>query len=281
VKIIVWGARGSVPSPGRNTLAYGGNTPCVQVIFNNGTEIILDAGTGIRELGNRVLSEKRRMDAVLLFSHYHWDHIQGLPFFTPGYIKGHLVRVFGLPGPSTEVRNILARQMEQPYFPASLDLTFPMIEFEDLPRNELDFGEAKVKFIRTNHPDPCLAFRMEEKGRSFIYFTDNELFPPAEQQTPREDMISFCRDADLLFHDSQFTKAEISGRKGWGHSTNIDSVDFAVDASVRELQLFHHEPSRSDTAVDAMLGEARNHALLRGSRISVKACIEGEEIVLR
>lgn len=281
MKIIFWGTRGSVPAPGRDTVVYGGNTPCVEVVFEDGTDVIVDAGTGIRELGNRLLTTGRKADAFLLFSHYHWDHIQGLPFFTPGYVKGNRVRVFGLPGPGDEVRKILSRQMEQPFFPASMDLTFPMVEFEDLPSGVINLGSGRVTYIRTNHPDPCLGYKFQENGRTFIYFTDNELFPPNAMQTPRSDIVAFCREADVLVHDAQFTRAELPTRAGWGHSSNVDAVDLANEAHVSELHLFHHDPARKDKSVEAMLNEARQHSISSGSRLKVNACVEGEELILR
>ena len=280
MKITIWGTRGSIPSPGKRTAIYGGNTPCIQVVFSDGTDVIIDGGTGIRELGNRMLAEKRKADAFLVFSHYHWDHIQGLPFFTPSFIKGNKIRVCGVPGPAAHVQTVLARQMEQPFFPVPIDIMYPMLDFFDLPPGKLELGTGAITYIRTNHPDHCIAMRFSEAGRSFVYFTDNELFPPYAPLTPRAEMVKFIREADVLLHDSQFTKAELPSKLGWGHSSNIDSVDFAIEGGVRKLLLYHHDPARSDEQVAAMGDEAKAHAAATGSTLEVEACVEGSEVVL-
>jgi len=280
VRIVFWGVRGSIPSPGKDTVFYGGNTPCLQVVLDDGTDVILDAGSGIRELGRQMMERRHKTDAFLLFSHYHWDHIQGLPFFTPGYIKGNKVRAYGVPGPASFVLQVLSRQMEQPFFPVSLNNTFPMLDFYDLPGGHLDLGSGRVNYLRTNHPDFCATYRFEEKGRSFVYFTDNELFPPDKPQTLRSEMVAFCRDADVLVHDSQYTREEIGRKLGWGHSTNLDSVDLAIESGVKKLVLFHHDPTRTDAGVDAMLAEARIYAAARSPALEVEAAREYTEIIL-
>ncbi|MBI5529434.1 MAG: MBL fold metallo-hydrolase [Deltaproteobacteria bacterium] len=281
MKIIFWGTRGSIPSPGRNTAVFGGNTPCVEVIFEDGTDVIIDGGTGIRELGHRMLSEQRRADSFLIFSHYHWDHIQGLPFFVPSFVKGNKIRVCGVPGPAAHVQAILSKQMEQPFFPVPIDIMYPMLDFFDLPSDKLVLGTGTITYLRTNHPDHCCAFKFEEGGRTFVYFTDNELFPPYAPLTPRAGMVAFIRETDLLLHDSQFVKAELPSRLGWGHSTNIDSVDFAAEGAVRELLLYHHDPARTDDQVRAIEAEAKAYAAGHAPSLKVSACVEGSEVVLR
>jgi phosphoribosyl 1,2-cyclic phosphodiesterase len=281
VRITLWGTRGSIPSPGKHTVLFGGNTPCAEVMFDDGTDVIIDAGSGIRDLGRAMMDRKHKAEAFLLFSHYHWDHIQGLPFFSPGYIKGNRIKVYGVPGPASFVQSMLSRQMESPYFPVSLNITFPMLDFYDLPPNALKTGKGEVTYLRTNHPDFCAAYKFRENGKTFIYFTDNELHPPDRPQTTRQEMIEFCRDADVLLHDGQYTKKEISRKMGWGHSTNVDACDLAIESGCAKIILFHHDPTRSDPDIKEMVEEARTHTKIKGSKLEVEAAVEGQEIILK
>ncbi len=242
-----WGVRGSVASPGPETAIVGGNTSCVEVTAGN-SRLVLDAGTGIRRLGNDLLRQGP-VDVTVLLSHVHWDHIQGLPFFAPIYVPGtRMHMVSGANG--TPLRDVLRRQMSAPVFPVDIaDVPASMSYLEVRDRQRFVVGDAEVTAARANHPDQVYAWRIEHKGRAVVYATDTEHYRCVD---PR--LASLARGADLLIYDAQYLPTEYTGeggmsRVGWGHSTWEAAVELARAAGVGQLVLFHHDPSRSDEAV--------------------------------
>jgi phosphoribosyl 1,2-cyclic phosphodiesterase len=272
MQIRFWGVRGSIASPGRDTAVVGGNTSCVEVTC--GTErIVLDAGTGLRAFGNHLIASgatSQPLALTLLLSHVHWDHIQGLPFFVPTYMKGtELTIVGGLNGVST-VRETLERQMSAPVFPVRLDEAGARLTTrETTPGDVFDVGGAKVSVAHGNHPGGVLAYRIDFEGRSLVYATDTEHYACVDPA-----LRALCEGADALVYDAQYTPDEYAKKVGWGHSTYVAGTDLARASGVRTLILFHHDPTRSDEEVAAIEAKART------SFASTIAAREGLEIDL-
>jgi phosphoribosyl 1,2-cyclic phosphodiesterase len=274
LSIRFWGVRGSCPSPGPETAAVGGNTSCVEVVAGK-TRFVLDAGTGLRRLGNE-LARAGNVDVTMLLSHVHWDHIQGLPFFAPLYMKDTRVRIFGGPtGTRIPLRDALRRQMSAPMFPVDLhDLPSDLVCEEVRERASFEVGDAQVTVARANHPDAVFAYRIEHEGRSVVYATDTEHYSCVDQR-----LVTLAEGADVLVYDAQYLPHEYAGhggmsRVGWGHSTYEAGVDLARAAGVGKLVLFHHDPTRTDEGVAAI--EAKTKELF----VSSCAAREGMTIAL-
>jgi phosphoribosyl 1,2-cyclic phosphodiesterase len=256
-----WGVRGSCPSPGPETVEVGGNTSCVEVVCGE-TRIVLDAGTGLRRLGNELLG-RGPVDVTVLLSHVHWDHIQGLPFFAPIFAKTTKLRVIsGASG--TPLRETMRRQMSSPMFPVDLDDVPSALAFDEVREHDhLRIGDADVTLARANHTDPVYAYRVEHGGRSVVYATDTEHYACVDHR-----LAKLAAGADLLVYDAQYLPDEYTGesgmsRVGWGHSTYEAGVALARAAGVSRLVLFHHDPSRDDEGVRAI--EAKTRALFAES----------------
>jgi phosphoribosyl 1,2-cyclic phosphodiesterase len=252
--IRLWGTRGSIPSPGPSTVRYGGNTSCVEVRLHDGTLIILDAGTGIRPLGAFL----GPCEGTLLLSHYHWDHIQGLPFFASAFSPESSLRVFGPEFNGNGPEEYLSEQMFTPFFPASPSQLQGIKSFAVTPEEELTIGSATVRAVRLSHPGVTFGYRIEDRGSSFVYMSDDEV-DEADPET-LDGIVAAAAGADLLLHDCQYDETEYAARRGWGHSTPRQAVRVATAAGVRRLMLFHHDPSHSDEKVEALAEEARRFA---------------------
>ncbi len=257
MEIRFWGVRGSIPAPGAHTLEFGGNTSCVEVRCG-GQRIIFDAGTGIRLLGNAIKG-KGPLDAHLFLTHTHWDHIQGLPFFTPAFIPGGQLRIYCVRRPGPGVEELLAGQMASPYFPVGLDAFQSTLTFADIADGApVVLGEdVRVTPAALNHPDRVAAFRVDHGGRSVVFATDTEHYSCAD---PR--LTKLARGADVLIHDAQYWAEEYAGevgmpRVGWGHSTVDAAAEQARACGVGQLVLFHHDPDRDDDGVRALEAHAR------------------------
>ena len=258
-----WGVRGSIASPGETTQRTGGNTPCVEGSCGDDL-VILDAGTGLRRLGDRMLREGRT-DATLLLSHLHWDHIQGLPFFVPAYLPGHRLTLAGLRG----LRGALDAQMTPPCFPVGLDAMRADLAFREVGAEPLTVGALEVRAAKLNHPGGVLGYRVTLGDRSVVYATDTEHYA-----VPDPHLVALAKDADVLIYDAMYTEAEYPSRVGWGHSTWQAGVAVADAANVERLVLFHHDPARDDDAVDAL------ERLAATARPGTLAAREGEAIRL-
>jgi phosphoribosyl 1,2-cyclic phosphodiesterase len=245
------GVRGSMAAPGAKTAEVGGNTSCVAVSAG-GTRIVLDAGTGLRGLGERLV-QRGPSETTILLSHLHWDHIQGLPFFTPIFIPGNRVRVVSGPNGVMPLEAALGRQMQAPFFPVSFDQVSPQVSAAEVrPGVTFDVGAARVRAARLNHPDPVYGYRIEHGGKAVVYATDTEHFACVDPT-----LLSLARDADVLIYDAQYTPEEYPGKVGWGHSTFEAAAQLARAAGVGTLVLFHHDPRRGDDQVAAIESRAR------------------------
>lgn len=250
-----WGVRGSIPAPGSGTSRYGGNTPCVEIRCGKQL-LIFDLGSGVRELGDHHGSP---LEASIFLSHYHYDHLQGLPFFTPIFDERSHFTVFGPSRNGKSVREVLAGQMQQPYFPVTAEAVFKAkLDHRGIESGQkVELGEVTVSAMDLNHPGGNLGYRVDYKGRSVVYATDIEHGSAMDEQTS-----AFARGADLLIYDAMYTDDEYEGRRGppragWGHSTWGGAVDAADRAKAKRLVLFHHEPSRSDSELERVLRHVR------------------------
>jgi phosphoribosyl 1,2-cyclic phosphodiesterase len=257
LKLRFWGTRGSIPSPGISTVKYGGNTTCLELILDDGTLVIFDAGTGIRKLGNQIIQSNFNGTIHLFLTHSHWDHIQGFPFFRPAYSEKVKIKIFGCPPAFNKLKEILTNQMESSYFPVNFSQLKAKIEFQEIV-NEYWLKNAQFSFIRNNHPGVAYGFKVTQYDKIVIFITDNELSPPRNStNTSFEQFIDFCRDADLLVHDAHYLREEMVETAGYGHSSYEDAFDLGVKANVKYLIFFHHEPDRKDDEIAAILNNFR------------------------
>lgn len=249
-----WGVRGSIASPGPETASVGGNTSCVEVRCG-AQRLVLDAGTGLRSLGNALVRELAggALEATLLLSHFHWDHIQGLPFFVPAYLPQTKLAIVGAGGDRHTLRDKLSRQMTEPHFPVQLDDLSAQMTFREARAGQsLAIGDVVVKVARLNHPGGVFAYRIEHGGRALVYATDTEHYACVDPA-----LRALAEGADVLVYDAQYTPEEYQGKVGWGHSTYAAGAEVARSAGVGELVLFHHDPQRDDAGVAALEGAAR------------------------
>jgi len=244
MRVSFWGVRGSIACAVRTHLRYGGNTSCVEVTAGD-EHIIIDAGTGIRGLGNHLLEKGHRHGTILL-SHTHWDHIQGFPFFSPAFDPNRSFRILAghLPPSTGGIRSVLAGQMAEPNFPVPLEIMRSKLEFEDFSAGdsfELQAG-ISIRTARLNHPNGATGYRIEHGGKSVCYVTDTEHVIGK----PDQNILGLIEGVDLLIYDSTYTDEEFPSKIGWGHSTWQEAVRLSKAAKVRRLAIFHHEPDHDD-----------------------------------
>lgn len=290
VYVKFWGTRGSIPTPGPRTRRYGGNTSCVEIRFDENL-IICDGGSGLRELG---IDLQRRdngpVEPHLFFSHMHWDHIQGFPFFPPVYDPRSTIHIYDASGGAKGFDRLLGDQMQSAYFPVEFrDLGASMVNhaFED----ETAVGEVKVTSFQQTHPGASWAYGFERNGIRIVYATDHELDKDlADTELPgrepnalravRRDFLDFARGADLLIMDSQYTDEEYPFKVGWGHSRASTAVDAALGAEVSRLALYHHDPMHTDSEVENIVEACRERAARQSEKLEVFAAREGVELRL-
>jgi phosphoribosyl 1,2-cyclic phosphodiesterase len=273
MRIRFWGVRGSTPTPQAENVRYGGNTPCVEVRSDGGGLLIIDCGSGLRMLGKALMKEfaDRPIRGHVLLSHYHWDHIQGLPFFRPLYQEANQFHFYSYSMEGFSLEEILQGQMADPYFPVDMSAMRSLRTFTEIHQGPLQLEDFCIHARRVNHPQGCLSFRVDNNGKAVVYATDNEPGDPSNDRAVRE----LARGADLLIYDSQYTSEQLGNeKKGWGHSTWEEGVRVCEETGVKELILFHHDPDNSDEAVDQLL------ELARARFPNTRAAFEGMEIKL-
>src|SRR5438034_1360501 len=284
--VTFWGTRGSIPTPGAHTARYGGNTPCVAVEGPGGQLVILDAGTGIRALGLQLVERQNgAVNAEILLSHAHWDHIQGLPHFKPFFSPGNAVRIWGSRQGTTSLEAILRQQMDPAVFPIPLDALSAKLTVQQVDPGEFTVGAFRVRAMRLRHPGTTLGYRLTPAagGASMAYVTDNELGSGGHYDTPaswRKDLVAFLAHVELLIHDAMYTPEELEAHRGWGHSTFEEAVALAAEAGVRRPVLFHHEPEHGRAEAGGFLPPARREANARGKPAEVMAAQEGTTLTL-
>jgi len=289
MEVRFWGTRGSIPTPGSHTVRFGGNTSCVEVRTAEGHIFIFDCGTGARPLGEALMAPPvAPVSASILFSHTHWDHIQGFPFFAPAFEPRNTIAVYGPEGGRRSLHDTLARQMELSYFPVELSQLPATLSYTDLGEGAHTIGGARIVAQYLNHPAVTLGYRVEADGAAVVYACDHEPFGGALWRTdaapgPLELILHegdrrhahFLADADLVIHDAQYTPEEYRWRKSWGHSTFEYVVELACTAGVKRLALTHHDPSHDDAVVAEIERRARAVAERRRSPIEVFCAFEG------
>jgi phosphoribosyl 1,2-cyclic phosphodiesterase len=248
-----WGVRGSIATPARGNSGYGGNTACLDVRLPTGEILIFDCGTGLRDLGLYLhKTHSPENELRIFFTHFHWDHMQGIPFFLPLYSPANRV-IFSSSLPPEELRQLLRGQMTAPYFPVPFDFMPAQQEFLQIGQEGQQVGNFKVTPFSLHHPQGCSGYRIEANGATIVYASDHE---HGDESTDRA-LRQHAANADILIYDAQFTPDDYGPHKGWGHSTWLEATRVARDANVSKLVLFHHDPSRTDVEVDALVENAR------------------------
>lgn len=276
MRVRLWGVRGSIPTPGPSTNRYGGNTTCASIEFDENRVLVLDAGTGIRLLGDELAKSDAEISVAL--THYHWDHIQGFPFFTPLFQPERVI-YFAPHARSKALFEVLIDQMDGARFPVSRDRLPSAITF--MPQREFKArlrDVAEVTRLRVNHPGETDGIRIRSNGHTVVFIPDNELDPPYEPIAHFDEIVEFCRHADVLIHDAQYLEEDMPEKRGYGHSTAEQACELASEAEVEHLVLFHHDPSRTDDQLDVVQAMAR--ALLSSMRKSTTCTVAYEGLNL-
>ncbi len=291
MRITFWGTRGSIAVPGPDTVRYGGNTSCLEVLCDGGERIILDAGTGIRALGLQ-LSRSMPVDCAVFISHTHWDHIQGLPFFVPLFVPGNTISIHGTFDPIAmkDIREILAGQMNYNYFPVrSVELAANITYVTLRDGQAVQIGAATVTPFLMNHTVVTFGYKVESQGKAMFYTGDHEdyanIYAPEDVyyqeyeeliRSKRSQLTEFIRGVDVLVADAQYTEEEYPAKFGWGHSTPDRCVALAQSAGVKRLFITHHEPTRDDDALTLFLAETRRDN--DGSGVEIRLAAEGVSV---
>jgi phosphoribosyl 1,2-cyclic phosphodiesterase len=285
-----WGTRGSIPSPGPTTVRYGGNTPSVEVRTPSGALVLLDAGTGIRELGRALIARANGSPITgdIFLTHAHWDHIQGIPFFAPAFQRGNRFTIWGAKSLAASIRRVVRDQMSPVVFPVAFEELAATFEFRELTDERHTSDGFDVGAFAVRHPGGALGYRFAARqpgsapgGTSFVYISDNELRAPDTSSSNdrwRAKLVDFISGSRLLIHDATYTEDEYESHRGWGHSTYGDAVALALESRVETLVLFHHSPDRTDDELDTRLAECRAAVARSGRTLRIIAAAEGLEI---
>lgn len=279
MKIKCWGTRGSVPVSGKEYNKFGGDTTCLEIRTKDDEIIIVDTGTGARSLGNQLIKEKRsRLN--ILFTHVHWDHVQGFPFFKPIYLPETKIRIFARPFSQMTVKEMIASLLMPPYFPVKLDDIKASIEYIPISEESFTIGTMTIAPIFLNHPNYGLGYKFTEDGVSFVFITDNELTFAHPGGHGFEDYAAYCSGADLLMHDSEYTEEDYKFTKGWGHTIYKDALRLAAKAGVKQFGLIHHNQNRVDEALDLIVEDCRKAIQEQKLEMGCFAVHQGMEIIL-
>ncbi len=295
MKIKFWGVRGSIATPGESTTRYGGNTSCTELHLDDDNLLILDAGTGIRNLGNALAERNGRVKAYILITHPHWDHIQGFPFFKPAFVEGNEITIIGPEARGVTLAELIAEQMNKIYFPVKLSELQARINFMPLKEDTVKVFDAKVTSFFVNHPGFTLGYRISYGGKSLAYISDNEpytretasLFSNGEPDVlklfenydgdPNKRVIDAIRGADVLIHDSTYTPEQYADHIGWGHSHYLHTLKVAAEAGVKKLFLFHYDPVMDDDSLDEVMDRCRKEMKRQNYGFTLEAAKEGKE----
>ena len=297
MKIRFWGTRGSIPSPGRGTVRYGGNCSCVEIRTRSGELFIIDAGTGIRELGISLMA-KQPITAHILLSHTHWDHISGFPFFPPAFAPGNALTIYAARNIDKRLEDVMAGQMEYTYFPVTLSDLPADITYRELLEETFMIGSTRITTHYLNHTSICMGYRLEADGQSVVYVSDHEPYglalfgsdPPADRigrglrdgvvHVGDRRLIEWITGADLVIQDTQYTPEEYPKKIGWGHGSADYVTDVAILSQARRLALFHHDPLHDDRMVDSIVTYCRDRVAEAGVSLEVFAAEEGQVVEL-
>jgi phosphoribosyl 1,2-cyclic phosphodiesterase len=274
-----FGARGSIPVSGPEYVRYGGDTACFEIRSQDDDIIIIDAGSGIRRLGNKLLREQR-LTFTLFMTHSHWDHILGFPFFKPIYDPQTRITILGCTETQGDIKKLLARAMSTPFFPVPFSELEAEFIYEDDCVLSHRIGPLEIWPIPLNHPNGGQGYKFVENNKSFVFLTDNELGYHHRGGHSLEAYREFAQNADLLIHDAEFTPEEYQRTRGWGHSTYLQALDLAIQTRVARFGLFHHNQDRHDAAVDRMLQHCREIIAEQKVTLEVFALTQETEITL-
>jgi len=276
-----WGTRGSIAVPGKDTTVYGGNTTCLEITLESGRKVIIDAGTGIRALGEHLLAQEKRVDILLLLTHIHWDHVLGFLFFRPIFEPASKISIDGFPTCMRGLTSIFATKRGDGFFPVKFEDLKAQIQYLDTLRHgPMDVDGVIIDTVPLHHPQGGYGFRFREGKKSLVFITDNELTEDVWKGRHPDDYVEFCKDVDILIHDAQFTPEEVGERRGWGHSDYGAALELAQKAYVKRLILFHHDPSRTDQKLASIEAKCRDLAAGNNSQIEVVAAREGTQFPL-
>ncbi len=296
MKVRFWGTRGSIPTPGPDTVRYGGNTPCLEVRLHDNNLVIFDAGTGIRGLGDSLMAKGESVNAYIAISHPHWDHIQGFPFFKPAFISGNEFTILGAQSRFLTLRQMISDQMDKVYFPIQLSELRAKFNFHPLKEGTMQLFDAVLSSCYVNHPSFALGYRLETAGRSLVYISDNEPFDRELAKSvknvdrsiverynrvkgdPNQRVFEFCRGATILVHDATYTPEEYVNHVGWGHSHYLFTMEVAAKAGVKKLVLFHHDQMHTDDRIDEIILKCRKEIRIRNYQFDCVAAAEGMEL---
>lgn len=277
MQLTFYGVRGSIPTPGAEFVRYGGNTACVHVSLTDGTDIILDAGTGIRLLGNTLI--KKDSPIHLLLTHNHWDHIQGFPFFAPIYQKDRSIIIY--PGQTAlPEHDQILQQMQGSVFPVPAKALTSDISLNIIPEGQDSWriGNATIRRLPMNHPGKGSAYCINDGNCKIAYITDNELYPPYKKETDFLTFVDFARDADIIIHDAQYMVADMPAKSGWGHSVAEEAVKLAMACNAKCLALYSHDPERTDDDIDAVVEHCKQYIQVAESPLTLIAAAEGQTL---
>ena len=259
-----WGSRGSIPVSGSEYIKYGGDTTCIEIRTKNDKIIIVDAGTGIRRLGNQLIEEER-YSYNIIFTHAHWDHLMGLPFFKPLYLEQTDIRLQGCPFAQKYVETMLSKVMSPPNFPVRYTDIKADIQFEPICPERFEIGTVSIIPIPLSHPNQGRGYKFIEDGKTFVFLTDNELDFTHPGGLSSKAYQEFSADVELLMHDAEYTKEEYNLTRKWGHSTYTTALKLAINAKVKQLGLFHLNQDRTDQDVDEIVDTCQQIVAERGS----------------
>ncbi len=274
-----WGARGSIPVSGKEFIKYGGDSTCLELRTSDKDIIIIDAGSGIRRLGNRLV-ENNEYSYYMLFTHAHWDHILGFPFFKPLYKDETSIRMYGCSFAQQALEKVISKTMEPPHFPVNFNELKADISFKGLCEKQFHINSTLVIPVNLSHPNFGSGYKFIENGKSFVFLTDNELTYQHFGGLNFKGYVDFCKGVDLLIHDSEYNEEDYIKKKTWGHSVYKDSLNLAIEAGVKRFGLFHHNQERTDNAVDEIVEDCKNILKSREIDIECFAVAQDMEIEL-
>jgi len=295
-----WGVRGSYSAPFDTHLQVGGNTSCVEIRAGDSI-LVCDAGTGIIPLGNELIKQTKLREMLIILTHYHWDHICGLPFFVPAFLPDWKLHFFG-PGQSgADIKEFVSAQMRAPYFPVGTETWLAQVDYMNPPENhEINYGPINVTYSSVHHPGTTYGYRIKLNGKEILYISDNECLYlnkairlkygefnkeeqelyDAMQKEEYDSELKLIQGSDILIHDAQYTKEDYDKKRGWGHSCYIDTVNTAIDAGVKELYLYHHDPNYDDGTIDGIYRHCLQIIKDRSSDLKCHIAREGDQIDL-
>jgi len=295
-----WGVRGSYSAPFDSHLKVGGNTSCVEIRVDDSV-VVCDAGTGIIPFGNELVKQSELRELLIILTHYHWDHICGLPFFVPAFLPDWKIHFFG-PGKSgKDIKEFVSAQMRAPYFPVGTETWLANVNYlNPTEAQEIDYGPINITHTSVHHPGTTYGYRLRVKGKDILYVSDNECqylnkairmkygefnkeereLYDAMQREEYDSELKLIKGADILIHDAQYTKEDYERKRGWGHSCYIDTVNTAIDAGVKELYLYHHDPNYDDATIQNIYEHALEIVEDRNSDLKCHIAKEGDQIDL-